>query len=67
MQIETKYNINDEVWFINNNKVKNLSIMAIMTFFEKNTLTIEYGLNSYIGKFKESDLFATKEDLIKSL
>lgn len=71
MTIETKYNVEDEVWLIYENKVIQQAVSSIYT-----TSSIEYGAlknNSvyYIrfcsGEFRECDLFPTKEALLQSL
>lgn len=77
MTIETKYNIGDKVWVIVNNKVHHIRIEEIKVSIEK-TMIIEDGVLS-ISEYKtlysvgwgdwhkESDIFHTKEELLKSL
>lgn len=65
MTIETKYNIGDEVWFMYRNKVFSGRIVGI--FIRSNG--ISYKIVSIIKGmwFSESNLFPTKEELLKSL
>lgn len=77
MEIKTKYNIGDEVWSygnyhkgVINGEIQDLRATAV---FLDRTPTIEYTIRKVIkGKLKlyhrlESDLFPTKEELLKSL
>lgn len=70
MTIETKYNIGDEVWFILGNKARQGKILGI-TFNKLGNSLICYYYNVSVGvshgSFNESDLFPTKEELLKSL
>ena len=70
MKIETKYNIGDEVWFLSYNSPRKARI-CVMSIYVQNSseITILYSLNEkelYWHK-NEQDLFATKEELLKSL
>lgn len=78
MDITTKYNIDQEVWTMLNNKPICIPITNIIVRVEKreipNTFNqyeviteISYTLQSRIGHFSEEELFLTKEDLIKYL
>ena len=69
MEIKTKFNINDEVWFIYDNKVIKRKIVRINIEIESEQRTI-YRLNPCINnvlQFEEKNLFPTKEELLKSL
>lgn len=70
MTIETKYNIGDEVWFILGGKARQGIILGI-TFHNLGHTLSSYYYNVQIGvshgSFNESDLFPTKEELLKSL
>ena len=80
MEIETKFKLGQEVWVVINNKVENRMIWRITmrtcnTTF-KESFDIFYSFkNDYTSPFdqfftpeiKECELFATKEELIKSL
>lgn len=70
MTVETKYNIGDEVWFILGNKARQGKILGI-TFTKVEYTLISYYYNIQVGPshgfFIESDLYPTKEELLKSL
>lgn len=63
MTIETKYNIGDEVWFMFQGKVQSGYIVSITIYGD----CIIYNMRAYCLSFKESLLFPTKEELLKSL
>jgi hypothetical protein len=71
MTIETKYNIGDEVWFMNENKAYVSFIEDVRVKRNNKNTKIEYMVESMqkkdFGLKKESDLFPTKEELLKSL
>lgn len=72
MTIETKYNIGDEVWFMNKNKACSDIITAIHTYHTETISNITYGFgksihSQIIAITNEQDLFPTKEELLKSL
>ena len=73
MKIETKYHTLDRVYFMHDNKVQSGQIDYVYTrsfWGGKSFVTeVSYEINSYskAGKIKESDLFPTKEELLKSL
>lgn len=81
MTINTKFNIAQEVFFMNNNKIDSGRILNIYPTIEgkssKNQslteydMTIEYGVcigsNLHASSFTEDLLFESKEDLLKSL
>lgn len=72
MQINTKYNIGDEVYALFNNKVKNFIITGIsIVAKEKFPILIRYiSFNIITGeymKIDEKEIFPTKEELLKSL
>lgn len=71
MTIETKYNLGDEVWFMCENKVYVSFIEDVRVKRNNKTTKIEYMVESMqkkdFGLKKESDLFPTKEELLKSL
>lgn len=71
MTIETKYNIGDKLWLLLLNEPTEVAVIGI----EYSTTRIRIGcyyilkLNNYsfeLGAF-ESDLYPTKEELLKSL
>lgn len=70
MEIITKYNIGDEVWFQTlgiNYKAKVMEIR--MRIFSDNDIIINYSLerSGYYYERNEDELFPTKEELLKSL
>lgn len=72
MTIETKYNIGDEVWFMQNNKICSDTITAIHAYRTETISHITYGFGTSIHSqviaiISERDLFPTKEKLLKSL
>ena len=71
MKIETKYNIGQEVWFTIGSCHVNGTINEIYIYIFRNSRKIIYGIEykNYIGysQKEESELFPTKEELIKSL
>ena len=72
MQITTKYNLGQEVWFMKDNEIKHASIYdipKIQVLYSGRGgygTGITYGFNS-LGEYPEDRLFPTKEELIKSL
>lgn len=79
MKAEIKYDLNQEVWFIENGKVVKDTVLKVKFEIEKSYEKIEYYFkdnvgvvsNGYYGSyyriFKEEQVFATKEELINSL
>lgn len=72
MEIKTKYDLWQEVFFLHNNKVHSfqidsISVKAIALGGGEEEIEISYKLNGLSNSFYESDLFATKEELLKSL
>lgn len=72
MTINTKYNIGQEVWFMNENKACSDIITAVHTYITETFSNVTYGFGNtiqtqIITTIKESDLFPTKEELLRSL
>jgi hypothetical protein len=72
MTIETKYNIGDEVWFMEDNKTKTIIISMILISCGDNTLLsdkvkITYTISGRTNQYLESELFPSKELLLQSL
>ena len=68
MKVETKYNIGDEVWVNDNGtplkcKVKWIEVLAL----ELLGTTIKYKVLSYEPPIREALVFASEEELLKSL
>jgi hypothetical protein len=73
MKIETKYSVNDMIWFYLNGKVVEAPIYKVDIGVYESYTTIQYMVNVGISgniKFesvKEELAFDTKQELIKSL
>lgn len=67
MIIETKFNIGQEVWFRKGHLVVKGTITDIFLFKNEDKIVIGYGINDYDYALTESELFPTKEELLKSL
>ena len=69
MEIKTKYNVGDKVYFLSNNAVVCLPIDTIRIEIDKNNNIIKYRIsNNGTCEWRQEDkLFTTKEELLKSL
>lgn len=72
MEIKTKYDLWQEVFFLHNNKVHSfqidsISVKVIALGGSEEEIEISYKLCGSTDSFDEKDLFATKEELLKSL
>lgn len=75
MQIETKYNIGDEVWWMRGNVPQSGKVFWIdvqLKIYKKSTEQKEYYyiekmLKDVACNIHESELFPTKQDLLNSL
>lgn len=77
MIIKTKFNLDDDVWIIHKDKVINVNVNEIIISIKNSTQNVIYYLrngkdeileNHYIvKKYNENDMFATKEELFKSI
>lgn len=70
MTIETKYNIGDEVWFLDSaDNVKSSTIlnMQIYVFYDGDLQQRYNVLNNKIRDFRSYELFPTKQELLESL
>lgn len=73
MTIETKYNIGDEVFYLDENKVNKKKIEVIeFNLFKDGSGGLKYKLEGYNKEgnwqyLKENELFPTKEELLASL
>lgn len=72
MKIKTKFSMGDSAFVMYNNKVVPIIIMGVHYSLDKYTGEyISYSANISTGngleRFKEDDVFITKEELLKSL
>lgn len=80
MEIKTKYNIGDSAWVMYYNKPTKITISSMEVFinswygsFKQNYFQTDYfdkdakGMYNSTIRFKEKELFDTKEELINSL
>lgn len=71
MEIKTKYNIGDTVYYLSDNTVKCSTIEFITIYINnyKNSVTITYTVRDYnsYNYITKEELFPTKEELLKSL
>ena len=68
MEVNTKFEIGDVVWIIDNNKPMQLKITGINISINDNCVAdIEYCLHHGDRKIPENKAFKTKEELIASL
>lgn len=72
MTIETKFNIGDKVWFMNENKVccDEISAIHLHLYEDKQLFNYSFGLNDCIQKYiqvDEQELFRTKQELLDNL
>lgn len=70
MTIETKFNVDDEVFVLHNNKIHKVRVIGVFAFAEYNTCGVNYRVRFEAGgetKFEEDRLYATKLSLINSL
>ena len=72
MDIKTKYNIGDKVWYMTDNQTKESEITYVYSTNHNTSdigqiTSIDYGLSDRTSSIKESYLFRTKQDLLNSL
>lgn len=72
MEIKTKYNIGDKVWWINDNKALTGEILSVHFHqWSDESVTKEYTVEQYAVSgghvVNEKYLFPTKEELLKTL
>ena len=72
MEIKTRYDVDAEVFFMDNNKmqrgyIKQVEVHAYQSNLDGATLSINYYLYGVESPFTELNLYSTKEALIASL
>lgn len=67
MEVQTKFNINDTVWVVSDNKVVQRKITGVeITVVDPSKPEIIYATIGDI-KYPEQDVFKTKQEIIDSL
>jgi len=66
MEVSSKFNIGDKVYFITDNKVQRSDITGVSISVNGSETKIEYTLH-FDSTIDENLVFETKEELIKSL
>lgn len=69
MGINTKFDVGDRVFFMNNNKVCETNIERITIITEEDNIEIRYRVkvNYTYKSLPESKVFATKQELLNTL
>ena len=76
MKFETKFNLDDEVFVLHNDKIHKVRVTGVFAFVEYNgtlnckTCAVNYRVKFEAGgetRFNENSLFTTKLSLINSL
>lgn len=70
MTIETKFQIGDAIFFLEENKVSKArvdSVRVIIANISAGGTSIDYSIQGLRFSIKESEAFSTKEELLKSL
>ena len=69
MTIETKYNIGDEVWFMDGLEPTSKEILRIdiEVYNVKNIIEYDVMVGGVLTGFYEHEIFPTKEELLKNL
>lgn len=67
MIIKTKYDIGDEVYFFDDDKIKHGEIIGIYTTHENNIKDVDYAIDGVALYFTESQLFKTTKELYRHI
>ena len=70
MKVETKYNVNQTVYFMHENRIKSgeIAIINIDIVANDNTTNITYRIFNYQNDtFAESEIFSSKKELLEYL
>ena len=66
MEVNTKYNIGDQVWLVDANKVVKVIVTGVVILLEGDTQEVKYSTWGN-DNIPENLLFKTKNDLLESL
>lgn len=67
MKVETKYNANQTIYFMHENKIKSgqIAVINIEVVTNDNSISITYKIFNYQNDtFAESEIFSSKEELL---
>ena len=68
MEVKTKYDIQDTVWMVSNNKVVKVIVTGLgITITGPDSYEVFYSVNHSSIDIPENQLFKTKEELLESL
>ena len=68
MEVNTKFNIRDEVWLVDENKVVKMIVSGLwITTTAPDNYEVKYDLNYSRCEIPECMVFKTKEELLESL
>jgi hypothetical protein len=70
MKVETKYSINQKVYFLHENRIKSgeIAVIEIHLVAYDNSISITYKIFNYQNNtFNESEIFSSKEELLNYL
>ena len=68
MEVNTKFNIRDEVWLVDENKaVKMIVTGLVITTTAPDSYEVKYDLNYSLHDIPEGQVFKTKVELLESL
>ena len=70
MKVETKYNINQTIYFMHENKIKSgeIAVINIEVVANDNSISITYKIFNYQNDtFAESEIFSSKKELLEYL
>jgi hypothetical protein len=70
MKVETKYNVNQTVYFMHENKIKSgeIAVINIEVVTNDNSISITYKIFNYQNDtFAESEIFSSKKELLDYL
>lgn len=68
MEVNTKFNIRDEVWLVDEKKVVKMIVTGlVITTTAPDSYEVKYDLNYPLHDISESRVYKTKEELLESL